>query len=137
MEMVAHGVAYFSFNEFDTTLTNTAKEYLDIFGKYYRDSLLSKRLWIIDLMPGASDAERQRDVNLGLKRARIVVHYLETNYGIAGRNFRIRLHERSTSNCVGFIVKERHPKRAARRERRKLKREGGRFEEDAYFKDVL
>lgn len=34
MEMVAHGVAYFSFNEFDTTLTNTAKEYLDIFGKY-------------------------------------------------------------------------------------------------------
>lgn len=104
--MVAHGVPYFSFQEFDTTLTDAAKEYLDAFGRYYRDSLLRERQYIIHLTPGSSDAERKQDADLGFKRAKVVAHYLDRNYGIGERNFRIRSRETVTTVCVGFIVKE-------------------------------
>jgi hypothetical protein len=135
MEMVSHGVPYFSFHEFDTSLTEAAKGYLDVFGRYYWDSLLSDRQYIIDLTPGATDAERTRDAALGFRRAKVVIHYLEVNYGIAKRNFRIRSHETITTTCVSFIAKEGRLKRAAKRERRKLKREEGHIDEDAYFRE--
>jgi hypothetical protein len=134
MEMVSHGVPHLSFHESDTSLTEVTKGYLDVFGRYYRDSVLSDRQYIINLAP-ATDVERGRDDSLGIRRAMVVIRYLNDNYSIGERNFRIRLHQTVTTVCEGFVGKERHPKRAARRERRKLKKEEGGIDEDAYFKE--
>ena len=135
MEMYAHGVPYFSFHEFDTVLTDTAREYLAAFGKCYKENYLPGRMYIIDLTAGMSEAEQAADPNLGLRRAEIIINYLNNHYGIGDRNFRIRSHETVHTNCVAFGINERHPKRIARRERRKYGHTEKTLNEDAYFKE--
>lgn len=133
--MIAHGVPCFSFHELDTSLTDATKAYLDVFGRYYQDSLLSENKYVIELTPGVTDAEWERDTRLGFTRAKIVIRYLEKNHGIGMQNFKIRVHETVHTICVGFVVKERRSKGATRRERRKLKREGKLIDEDTYFRE--
>ena len=72
-----------------------------------------------------------KDQDLGVKRLKTVMDYLERNYRINKSEFRARYSETITNNgCVGFIVKEKNPKKTTRRERKKLKKE-----EDIYFKE--
>jgi hypothetical protein len=132
LEIIAHGgPPYFEFNEYDTTLTTAAKQYLDDFGRSHKDSLYTKRKFIIELTPGLTEKERKKDQDLGLKRLKIVMDYLERNYEIDKSEFRARYSETITNDgCVGFIVKEKDPKRTTRREKKKLKKE-----EDNYFKE--
>ena len=131
LEIIAHGPPYFEFNEYDTTMTTAAKQYLEGFGRSYKDNLYSKRKFIIELTPGLTEKERMKDQDLGVKRIKIVMDYLEHNCGINKSEFRARYSETiSNDGCVGFIVKEKRPKRTTRRERKKLKKE-----EDTYFKE--
>jgi hypothetical protein len=68
LEVIAHGPPYFEFMEFDTTLTATAKQYLDDFGQDYRDNLYPKRQFLIELTPGLTEREKARDKDLGSKK---------------------------------------------------------------------
>ena len=130
-EVIAHGPPYFDFNEYDTTLTTTAKQYLDDFGQDYKNNLYPKRQFLIELTPGLTDKERKNDPDLGVKRLMTVMHYLERNYGIDKSEFRARYSETiTTDGCVGFIIKEKDSKKLTRKERKKFKKE-----EDNYFKE--
>lgn len=131
LEIITHSPPYFEFNENDTTLTPTAKLYIDDFAKYYRDSLYIKRKFVIELIPGLTDNERKNNKDLGFKRLTTIINYLERNYGIDKSEFRVRYRETTTTDgCVGFLVKERKTKRLTRKERKKIK-----LEEDEYFRD--
>jgi hypothetical protein len=131
LDVIAHGPPYFEFNEYDTTLTATAKEYLDDFGQSYKDSLYNKRNFLIELTPGLTEKEREKDKDLGVKRLKTIINYLERNYGIDKSEFRARYSETATTDgCVGFIVKENNPKKTTRREKKILKKE-----EDNYFRE--
>lgn len=131
LEVVAHGPPYFEFNEYDTTLTTAAKKYLDDFGQSYKGSLLSERKYLIELTPGLTKKESEKDKDLGIKRLRTVITYLEQNYGIEKNEFRARYTETITNDgCVAFLVKEKNTKKKTKREKKRLKKE-----EDNYFKD--
>lgn len=131
LEVVAHGPPYFDFNDYDTTLTATAKLYLDDFGRDYKDNLYPKRQFLIELTPGLTEPERAWDKDLGVKRLKTVINYLERNYGIDKSEFKARYSETiTTDGCVGFLVKEKNPKRLTRKDKKKLKKE-----EDNYFKE--
>jgi len=131
LEVIAHGPSYFEFNEHDTTLTATAKQYLDDFGKDYKDNLYSKRQFLIELTPGLTEIEKVKDKDLGIKRLKTIINYLERNYGIDKSEFKARYSETiTTDGCVGFLVKEKNQKRLTRKDRKKLKKE-----EDNYFKE--
>lgn len=130
LEIVGHGPPYFEFNENDTTLTATARQYLDDFGQSYRDSLYLKRKFLIELTPGLTEMERKLDEDLGVKRVMTVMNYLQRNYGIDNSEFKARYSETiTTDGCVGFLIKEKSPKRLTRKDRKTLKKE-----EDNYFK---
>jgi hypothetical protein len=130
LEVIAHGPSYFEFNEHDTTLTATAKKYLDDFGLDYKNNLYSKRQFLIELTPGLTEIEKVKDKDLGIKRLKTIVNYLERNYGIDKSEFKARSETITTDGCVGFLVKERNSKRLTRKERKKLRRD-----EDNYFRD--
>jgi|JI10StandDraft_1071094.scaffolds.fasta_scaffold176928_5 hypothetical protein len=131
IEVIAHGPPYFEFMEFDTTLTATAKQYIDDFGKDYKDNLYPKRQFLIELTPGLTEIEKAKDKDLGIKRLKTVLNYLERNYGIDKSEFKARYTETiTTQGCVGFLVKEKKTKRLTRKERKKLK-----ADEDNYFKE--
>jgi hypothetical protein len=131
LEVIAHGPPYFEFNEYDTTLTAKAKKYLDDFGQSYKDSLYSKRKFLIELTPGLTEKEREKDKDLGVKRLKTVINYLEFNYGIDKNEFRARYSETiTTDGCVGFIVKEKNSQKMTRREKKRLKKK-----EYNYFKE--
>ncbi|MFD1000341.1 hypothetical protein ACFQ21_13545 [Ohtaekwangia kribbensis] len=131
LEIIAHGPPYFEFNENDTTLTATAKLYIDDFAKYYRDSLYIKQQFLIELTPGLTDKEREKDKDLGVKRLTAIINYLERKYGIDKNDFRARYRETiTTDGCVGFVVKEKRSKRLTRKERKKIK-----LGDDEYFRD--
>lgn len=130
LEVVAHGPPYFEFNEYDTTLTTVAKQYLDDFGRSYRDGLYGKRKFLIELTPGLTEKEREKDKDLGIKRIKSIINYLEHNHDIDKSEFRARYYETiTTKGCVSFIVSEKNPAKTTRRERKKMKKE-----EDYYFK---
>jgi len=131
LEVIAHGPPYFEFCDHDTTLTATAKQYLDDFGKDYKDNLYTKRQFLIELTPGLTEKEKALDKDLGIKRLKTIINYLERNYGIDKSEFRARYSETITADgCVGFIVKEKNTKRLTRKQKKKLK-----LEEDKYFRD--
>ena len=130
LEIVAHGPPYFEFNEFDTTLTKAAQEYLDDFGKDYSDSLLARHQFLIELTPGLTAAEQKKNKDLGVKRLKVIMNYLERNYRIDRTQFKARYSETITNDgCVAFLVKEKGRKKITRKERRRMK-----MEEDSYFK---
>ncbi len=130
IEIIAHGPPYFEFIEFDTTLTATVKQYIDDFGRHYKDSLYPKRQFLIELTPGLTEKEKVKDKDLGVKRLKTVLNYLERNYGIDKSEFKARYSETiTTRGCVGFLLKEKKTKRLTRKDRKKLK-----ADEDNYFK---
>ena len=64
VELPIRGLAGFSFHEFDTTLTDTASLYLDVFAQHYRDSLFPDRQYVIELTNSVTDIEQERDSSL-------------------------------------------------------------------------
>jgi len=131
LKVIAHGPPYFEFNEFDTTLTTTAKQYLDDFGRDYKDNLYTARQYLIELTPGLTEKEKAQDKDLGIKRLKTIINYLEHNYGIDKSEFKARYSETiTTDGCVGFLVKEKKPKRLTRKDKKNLKKD-----EDNYFKE--
>jgi hypothetical protein len=131
LEIIAHGPPYFEFNPFDTTLTKSTMQYLDDFGKYYKDSLFHDHKYVIELTPGLTIEEREKDKDLGIKRIVAVMDYLKRQHGIERNEFKARYSETiTTDGCVAYLVKEKNPKKLTRKKKRKLK-----IEEDEYFRE--
>jgi len=122
VEMAPRGIPEFSFHELDTALTDAAKTYLDEFGRSYKDSLLSDRYYVVDMTQGVTDAERRIDDNLALKRGRIAILYLEANYGMDRKKFRIRMQGEVINYCDGFMPIEECIKRYGNRKQKSKRR---------------
>jgi hypothetical protein len=110
VEIPSLGLSGFAFHKFDTTLTDTARLYLDVFAQHYRDSLFSDRQYMIDLTCSMTETEKNHDDSLGYKRLKVVIHYLDKNYGMGVQNFRGRFQVTVTHICTGTVGKERRSK---------------------------
>lgn len=131
LEVIAHGPPYFEFNDYDTTLTATAQQYLDAFGQDYKDNLYANQNFLIELTPVLTENEKAQGKDLGIKRLQTIISYLELNYGIGKSEFRARYSEPITAcRGVAFIIKEKKPKKITRSGMKRLKND-----EDKYFKE--
>jgi len=70
------------FKPFKSNLSDSAKQYLNYFGKAYKDSVLNVGAYTLKLDPASSGEEQKKNRRIAAARADAISNYLMNKFGI-------------------------------------------------------